>query len=201
MTFRTPLALAAALTMAAPASAVMLDSEIYVVAADDVIYLSTTIPLHQIDLNLTATVIEGNTAYSIDQTCAFGGGALHCPDLGATPVALEQVATEYVQFKLRLANWSNALVDTVVSDIVVTTEDGEDEWTISAVKSAWLSDCVLEGSDAGSCNTWCKDEGYVSGTANSAVGGLFGGCAGVICDCLKHDGTIEGRTVPLNEIP
>ena len=160
-------------------------------------YVRTSLPIFAMGwpISVVATISVGGESASVAETCVFVDARVSCPTLGDTAVALEEDLGAERIYKLKLRDLDGA----TITDISTPAWGNDCGYLVNQSKSAgwlWWEHCVEEPDDDGECDTWCKNEGYVSGSCTGTPGPFFGSLCDVLeCTCAKHDGTTEIRTI------
>jgi hypothetical protein len=111
--------------------------------------------------------------------------------LGTTP--LESLGND--RYQLSLADFPALVAGTTVG------AESTQGFDLEAVTSNWFGGCVMEpGPDENSCNQLASLCGYQDCNAANAIGGAFGGCAGLMCHCKLNNGSWVEDSIGMAEL-
>ncbi len=169
-------------------------SSVYAVeAAGSDTRIRTSLALKKIDIEIEAVFDVDGQATTVTETCTFGGGGISCPTLGFTPVMMVEKAGVETIYKFRMLNFDAVDVESAQTHV------WDEEFEIIAVHAEgwlWWVSCVEDANDDAQCDSYCKEEGYVSGSFDGAPDPAFGRfCGSMFCACLRHDGGTDIRTI------
>ncbi len=142
-------------------------------------------------LRFHSTVVVAGREVAISSPCTTNGINIYCVTLGTAPV--ESLGSN--QYQIDLQDFPGLASSSVVG---VEATSG---FTVEEVKTTWGGGCEMEpGPDESSCNQLASECGYQECNAANAIGGLFGGCAGLMCHCQLSDGSWVEDAITMTEL-